>query len=63
MKKIYFEPETFVEDIRQQAIICTSDISGADGGPGSDIDYGGIDDEGLIDPTSWNQDYLWDEDE
>lgn len=57
MKKIYIQPTCMIVKIGVTSLICGSkDITSAEG-----IDYGGVDEEGLVEPSSREFDLDWDE--
>ena len=45
MKKIYAKPDISIEEVDMQSIICASGVSSIYG-----IDYGGIDEDGNLEP-------------
>ena len=58
MKKTYLEPSVMVAYIGTATIICGSqDITSSDG----DITYGGVDEEGDMDPSSRRRRDAWEE--
>ena len=57
MKKIYIQPTCLIVKMGVTSLICGSDdITSAEG-----INYGGVDEEGLIEPSSRESDGDWDE--
>jgi hypothetical protein len=58
MKKLYICPATEYSDIQLSPILTTSGVSDSD----RDIDYGGVDEDGELEPASRRQN-VWDEEE
>lgn len=62
MKKRYMAPESLLVETELLTMVCTS--GGVKGeGTGSDIGYGGVDDEGKKDPSVRRYDVWEEEDE
>lgn len=62
MKKRYMAPESLLVETELLTMVCTS--GGVKGeGTGSDIDYGGVDDEGKKDPAARRYDVWKDDDD
>lgn len=62
MKKRYMAPESLLVETELLTMVCTS--GGVKGeGTGSDIGYGGVDDEGKKDPAARRYDVWEEEDE
>lgn len=62
MKKRYMAPESLLVETELLTMVCTS--GGVKGeGTGSDIGYGGVDDEGKKDPSARRYDVWEEEDE
>lgn len=62
MKKRYMAPESLLVETEFLTMVCTS--GGVKGeGTGSDIGYGGVDDEGKKDPSARRYDVWEEEDE
>lgn len=60
MKKTYLQPYIEMDFTETETMICASqDI--ISGGDVSGITYGGVDENGTIDPASRHQHDLWDE--
>ena len=61
MKKRYMAPESLLVETELLTVVCTS--GGVKGeGTGSDIGYGGVDDEGKKDPSARRYD-VWEEED
>ena len=62
MKKTYLQPSIEMDFTETETMICASqDITS--NGDVSDITYGGVDEDGTIDPASRHQRDLWDDDD
>lgn len=60
MKKTYLQPYIEMDFTETETMICASqDITS--GGDVSGITYGGVDEDGTVDPASRNHRGLWDE--
>ena len=60
MKKTYLQPSIEMDFTETETMICASlDITS--GGDVSDITYGGVDEDGAIDPASRQQRGVWDD--
>ena len=56
MKKLYIAPTTETDRQEEQEMLCSSYVSSDIG-----IDYGGVDEEGELDPDARWHSGLWDE--
>ena len=62
MKKTYIEPSIEMEDMEMEAIICSSQ-SITSKVVDDDITYGGVDEEGTLDPASRRHHDIWEDEE
>ena len=58
MKKTYMQPLTMVAVIAKTSVVCASGVTSEKG-----IDYGGVDDEGGMEPASRRRRNVWDDEE
>ena len=56
-KKGYETPKTFVVSLYNMNVLCVSDVTSGIG-----INYGGVDDEGVIIPSARKRVFLWEND-
>ena len=63
MKHTYSTPESLTRRITLTSLFCASGVSGGDEGPGKDIDYGGVDEDGTKDPASRRRYDVWADDD
>ena len=61
MRKIYMAPVASIVAATTQSFLAASGVSGGEG-TGSDIGYGGVDDDGSKDPSSRRHRDIWDDD-
>ena len=59
MKKTYMQPLAFIAKTEHVTMICTSNGVTSNNG----IDYGGVDEEGEMDPAARRRRDIWDEEE
>lgn len=59
MKRVYIQPTTETVMVRQTMMICGSKDITSDKG----IDYGGVDEEGTIDPEARRHRDVWEDEE
>ena len=60
-KNTYIEPSVEVEGMENEDFICASDSITSSGVEG--ITYGGVDEEGTMDPASRRSNTVWDDEE
>lgn len=63
MKKTYIEPSIEMEDMEMEAIICSSQSITSKVVVDDDITYGGVDEEGTLDPASRRHHDIWEDEE
>ena len=65
MKKNYMTPATEWLFVKSASLLTGSGVSGSGNGdaPGSDIGYGGTDDEGNMDPAARRHNDVWEDEE
>ncbi len=60
MKKVYIEPSIAMDSMDSEQMVCASQDIVSSGATG-DITYGGVDEEGTLDPASRRFDDVWED--